>query len=386
MLFILLLLQTALGAELSFSAALERAKTSPAAAAVRAGAAATVEEGRAAAAWRENPTLSAERRPDEDALSLSLPLDLAAPARWMAAREGAVAAARRAEIGEAAVAAVVAAAWLDARRGEDRAVLWGSLQGQAEALLVGARARRSAGEWTPSDLALAEADAASLLERSLRAGLEAKGALRHLMALLGEPLEPLPALAAWPALAPPPAVEPASLPAALVADLDARAAIALARAAAFDRLPHLDLEGGYVFEAAEGHHGTPGPTLGLSLELPLFAPRAAAARGATARADLAQALRRSTVDEAAALAAGAQEELRVAERVAAAWAPIDLRAAVEAPKARLLAGEISLTESLTARDRAAALAGEAIDARWRLERARLALWELAAQIPEEVRP
>jgi outer membrane protein TolC len=164
----------------------------------------------------------------------------------------------------------------------------------------------------------------------------------------------------------------------IAADLEVRAALARSQSARLERLPEVEVEGGYVFGV--------GPSAGISLELPLFAPRLAAVHSAEAETRLAEALRQSAQDNAASLLSNAQEELELSRRAAEAWKAVNLEPARLSAQQRFTAGELALPEYLTLRDSVAIHAMEAIDARWRLQRATLALWELTGQIPQEKQP
>ena len=95
-------------------------------------------------------------------------------------------------------------------------------------------------------------------------------------------------LGAWPELPSPPPLDASAVPEVLSADLDARVALGQLRAGRLARVPTLHLMGGYQIS------DQPGPTYGASIALPLFAPGVAAVRGASARADGAEAGSSST--------------------------------------------------------------------------------------------
>ena len=100
----------------------------------------------------------------------------------------------------------------------------------------------------------------------------------------------------------------------------------------------------------------------------------ARAAGSAATADLARL-------DASATVLAAQAEIDIAERLAAAWDIPGLDAALTATVRRYDAGELSLPDYLARRDLAVEAEQNAVDARWRLARARLAAWELAGELP-----
>jgi cobalt-zinc-cadmium efflux system outer membrane protein len=330
------------------------------------------------AAWQGNPELEVERRPDETTVSLTVPLELAGQpvARAGAARRARDAAAIRAEAGRAAVGAAAGATYLDAVRAREQAALASSAEGLAARLRDAAARRLESGEASRVEAALLQSEAARALDVALSLRREADSAIRRLGVLTGQPTS---SVAGFPALAEPPAVEPGQAPAVLAAGLDARAALARLTAEKLDRIPDLHLTGGWAFE------GEGGPVYGAAIELPLFAPGGSKVRAARAEAEIAEAEAvRKSLDVRAALA-DARAELAIAERVAAAWDISGLDATLDAAARRYEVGEASLSVFVAERDLALAALGGAIDARWRLERARLALWELAGQLPLEER-
>lgn len=363
---------------LTFAEAVARAVDSPAARAAQAQIRAEIADAQAAGAWAGNPVLDMEIRPDERSYLLGVPLDPAIAARRQHAARLEEAAGFRGRVAAAAVAAAVGGAWLDAKRAGEHAALLSGL-GERAVEIAGLAARQvAAGEWSPGEAAWAQAESAGMLDRAARAGVEARAAARRLWAMLGEDVAGEGYdLGGWPGIRridP----DPASLPAILSADLDARAAAAAAKVAGWERLPGVSAEAGYAI------HGTGGWVYGVSLELPIFATRAAPHRAAQAQSEAASALRSVAAQEAQALLAGALEEAAAAEQAATAWAGVDLRLAREESESRLRSGELAVADYLARVDRINGYAADAIDARWRLERARLALWEMAGEIPEVV--
>lgn len=334
-------------------------------------------EARGSAAWEGNPELEVERLPGETTVIVSVPLEIAAPARGAAARRAREAATLRAEAGRAAVGAAAGAGYLDAVRAREQAALARDAEALAARLGAAAERRVTVGELAPGDGALLRAEAARALDTALSLQRDAEAAARRLGVLLGEGIAP--EVAGWPRLPDPPAVVVEELPGVLAAGLDARAALARLDAERLALLPDLHVRGGWSFE------GHPGPIYGAAVEIPLFAPGASGVRAARAEADRADAtVARAGLDAAASLA-DARAELSIAERVAAAWDIPGLDAALDAAVRRYEAGETSLAAFVAERDLALAARGGAIDARWRLERARLALWELAGRLPLEDR-
>lgn len=374
---ILLLVAVAFGASLGFDEAVRTALVdAPAGAIAEAEARREIAEARAGAAWEGNPAIEGEHRPGETALVLTVPIEAGGLARAGAVRPAVDAARARRDAGRAAVAAAAGAAWLDARRAWEHAAAWSSVSDRALALSTAGDARLRSGEWSAGEAALLRADAARLLDRALTAGQQARSAARVLAALLGR--TEAEELGEWPDLPEPPEVVAAAVPAVLAAGLDARAAVARARAADVARLPNLEVGGGWSFG------DTPGAIGVLSLELPLFATRGAPAIAAHADADAAAALRRRAEADAEALLASARDEFDVARRIAAFWSEVDIAAAVDAVDRRFATGEIALHGYLQERDLVVAARTDAIDARWRNLRANLALWELAGRSPVEV--
>jgi outer membrane protein TolC len=336
-------------------------------------------EARGYAAWQGNPELDVEHLPGETTLSVTVPVELAGQpiARASAARRSREATDLRAEAGRAAVGAAAGASYLDAVRAHEQAALADAAEALATRLRDAAVRRAETGDISRVESALLQAEGARALDAVLSLQRDAEAALRRLGVLTGQ--DAAPAVGGWPTLPEPPSVELAELPTLVAAGLDARAALARLTAEKLDRVPDLHLRGGWSF----GEHV--GPVYGAAIEIPLFAPGAAKVRVARAEADIADALATREGLDVRASVADARAELAIAERVSAAWDIPGLDAALDAAGRRYEVGEASLTTFVAERDLALAALGGAIDARWRLERARLALWELAGQLPLEDR-
>lgn len=336
-------------------------------------------EARGYAAWQGNPEVEVENLPGETTLSVSVPVEIAGQpfVRATAARRSREAASLRADAGRAAVGAAAGASYLDAVRAQEQAALAGAAETMATRLRDAATRRAEIGEISRVESALLQSEAARALDSVLSLQRDAEAALRRLGVLSGQ--EDTPGIDGWPTLAEPPSVEPGELPTILAAGLEARAALAQLTAEKLDRVPDLHLRGGWSF----GEHV--GPVYGAAIEIPLFAPGASKVRVARAEADIADARASREALDVRASVADARAELAIAERVASAWDIPGLDAALDGAARRYEVGEASLTTFVAERDLALAALGGAIDARWRLERARLALWELAGQLPMEAR-
>jgi cobalt-zinc-cadmium efflux system outer membrane protein len=376
LLVLTLLLAPARARDLTFEDAVRTALTQgPDARGVRAAADATRAEARAFAAWQGNPQLDVERRPDETALTLSVPLEIAGQplARRRAADLTATAATLREQAARANVGIDAGLAYLDAVRARERATLARATVALAERTRAAAERRRAAGEASPGEAALQAAQAAQALEASLTHAREALERAARLGALLGED-EP-PDVGDWPSVPAPPALEPADLPQVRAAATDAAAATERTRAARLERVPDLQVRAGW------GLAGNVGPIYGATLSLPVLAPGIAAAKAALADAQRALAASERARLDADATHAALVAELHVAEQVAAAWTIPDLDAALEAVVRRYEAGETGFAALLAEREAAVSALQARIEARWRLERARLALWAFAGRLP-----
>lgn len=362
--------------ELDFDAAVRAAlEQGPAARIVAAEADRERAEARAEVAW-ENPAVELGQRPDETEVVVSVPIDVGAFGRGAVARAEREAAAVRGEAGLAAVAAAAGATYLDAVRAREHAALADEAAALARRLSEGVLLRAAAGELSLSEAALLRAEAARALDAALTLRRDAELAARRLGALLAE--EP-PTVAGWPRLAEPPAVAVADVPEVVAAGVKARASLARLGAERLGLIPDLSLSAGYV---TGGHVG---PVYGAAIEIPLFAPGAARVKAAKAASIAASGEAERAAREAEVTLVEARAELRIAEEVASAWDIPGLTTALDAAARRYEAGESSLAAFVAERDLALAALGGAIDARWRVERARLALWELAGKVPTEVR-
>ncbi|MFZ5481982.1 MAG: TolC family protein [Myxococcota bacterium] len=371
----------ALAAPLTLEDAVREALTAgPAAAVVEAEARAARAEARAEAAW-ENPSLVLDQGVGESSVIVEVPIDPSGLSRSAAAGRARDAVAVRRDAARAAVGVAVATAYLDAIRADERARVAGDARALAARQGEAARRLLAAGEVSVADAALLEAEAAASLARALETAREATLARMRLESLLGRTpagdVDPT----GWPDLPTPPTLDPATLPAVIAADLDARAALAELAAARLDLLPDLTVGAGPAL-----NEGDTGLAWAASIELPLFAPRTSpvvAAAGSRDRA-LAEA-DRARLDAAVALAT-ATRSFADARFVAEAYATVDLRGALSTAAAAWEAGELSLPDWLVRRDAILDALAASIDARWELGRANLAVWELAGVLPPEFTP
>jgi len=346
---------------------------------VQAVAAADVAASREEAAWQGNPELSAEVSPDEATVLLAVPVDFGVFARSGAAALEVDAAELRAAAGRAAVAAAAGAAYLDAVRATQLSALAADAENVAERLQLVVDARLGAGELGLSEHALLRAEAADALDVALSRRRDADAASRRLGVLIGRGSAVQ--VGDWPDLAVPEALPEAEYlaraPSVLAADLEARAALKSLHAAELSRIPALSLTGGW------GLSGHVGPVYGAALTLPLFAPGGARVAGARALADGREAESALVQLDAGAALTEARAELEIATRVAVAWQIPGLHDALDAAARRYSAGESALGAYVQERDLALSALEHAVEAQWRLQRARLALWELAGACPVE---
>lgn len=370
-----LLVGTSGAAEVSFGDAV-RQVSGTGARIVDAEATSARAEARAAGAW-PNPTADVHRDSHDVTFELTIPIEAGAFARGAVTPHLVGAIDVRARAARAAVGAAGGAAWLDARRSMDIARFAADEERLAGRLSRVAAARVDAGEWSLDEGALVRADAARVLDRALSWEQEARNATARLAVLLGVSADDL-TLGAWPAIPSPPTLDAARVPEVLAAALDARAALGSLHAERLARIPALELSGGY---ALSDHLD---PIYGASVTIPLFAPGGAKLRGAAARAEGAAATAELAGLDAVAAVRAAEAEIAVATRLAAAWDIPGLDTALQATVRRYDAGELSLPDFIARRDLAVEARRNAIDARWRLERARLAVWELAGELPPEV--
>jgi len=287
-----------------------------------------------------------------------------------AAHAEAEAAAARREATARDVAARVHTAFADVLHARARTELLAAMhESWLESLRLAER-REAAGDSPATATARARLAAAAV-----RADLEAAAAERReaeaaLAALLDVPPERAASAAGdLGGLRPPPAA-PGAHPAHLAAESAARAAALRARAAGRDRLPELDLGFGIRRPGGGGEHAL---DLGVSLELPLFDRRGAAAARRRAEARGGEAVRRAAALELERRRRAAAAELARAE---ARWSTLEaeLRPTAQALEdtaaAAYAAGEIAMSELIQVRREATAVRLEALDAARDVERAR----------------
>lgn len=380
MLLLVLLASALAGTPIDLRDALALAEAAPSGRAALATIEAERATARSLAAPSGNPGLELSQDPDERDLSLDVPVDLALPGRVRAARAAGELADVRAHAVRANVTIEAGEAWLEARAALDRAEVAEHLEATARRAAEAAAARAASGEIGADEAALLRADAAVALGRARDARAESEASLRRLEVVLGVPPSGQSELGPWTPIPDPPTVDPATLPLVLEAEARARQASTEARIAGLERLPELELRGGWVDGDVDG------PAFGVRLELPLFAPRAAPHAAARAESDAASANAESERLDGAATLDAATRELAVATELVAAWEGADLGAALDAATRRYEAGEFGPGEALARRAVLSDALDQQIDARLRLERARLRLWALAGQIPWEKAP
>lgn len=376
MLLALLLLPLAFAQDLGLREAVARASGSPTAELLAAEARADEARARGLAQPTENPAVHLEQEPDARRASLELPVDLALPARLAASGRAREAAEIQMEIARIAPGLDVAALWLDARAAQDRAEAMAWLEQIARQGADAAMARQATGELAPDEAALLLAEAVATGSRAHDAEAAARDATRRLSVALGENPGTSLTLAGWEPVPEPPAPGPGI--ARFEAERAAEAGEAAARLARAERLPALSVSGGW--QRSE----TDGAVLGASVELPLFGSREAQVARAEAQAARAAADLAALQDDEAQ--AAARQELALAAELLAAWSALDARAALDASKRRFEAGEIGPGEALARRALLSDALLSQIDARLRLERARLQLWALAGRLPWDVAP
>lgn len=340
-------------------------------------------EARTTGALLANPTASAERELDRTRIAGRLPIPLAgqpiARARAGAALRDAAEAQGDAERVRAGLAA--GRAYLDVERTQQLAVL------AADSLRLAERSRDAALKLGSVE-EVSEVDAATLQAFAARAVQDAtiaeQDALRARLALevaLGrEPTGELRA-AGWPDLIAPDRVDPAALPDVVVAAERADAARALRTLAVMNLVPQPVVTGGVEQDA-----GRTGAIVGVEVEVPIFAPGLGSARTARGRADLAEAEADAARRGAAADWTAALAEVDAAGTAYETSRIEGLRPALEAIARAWETGEYSLTEYVTRRDVLVDGLVTAIDTRYRLQVAELALWELAGRLPPEITP
>lgn len=363
---------------LDFEAALREATSRAPAVELAEGALrARLGELRSAYALLDNPEAEVERLPGETELRVGVPVPIALQpvTRASAAGAGRDAAHLQARVSRSAAVLEVGEAWLDARRALDRdALLQGTLD-LARRSREGARKLLETGEIGLVDAAVTEAAAASAEAVASRARQEAVRLSLALEALLGRQPTGSVLLGDWPDLDVPGERDPGSLPAALAAAREADRARAAATLAAQDLVPTPLVTAGWTAG------GTDGAIVGVAVELPLFAPGTGTLRQARGERDLLAAeAERARLSAQAEWTAGVRE-LEAAERAWAATRVDGLDQALDALASAFAAGEYSLTDYVTRRDAVLAGLEARIDARHRLEAAKLALWELAGELP-----
>jgi cobalt-zinc-cadmium efflux system outer membrane protein len=375
-----LLLSAALAAPLTFEQAVaEATERGPAVAAAAAGTEQAVAEARSQAAV-QNPTVEAEQLHHEQEVRLAWTAPYAgqAFAQASAARQGAAAAGARGDAARARAALAAGYAFLDLQRAEARAALAeGSLVLAVESRDA-ARKLLEAGEIGPVDAAAAAGLAARAQVEATSARQAAVQARTALEALLGrEPtgdVEP----AGWPEVPTPGEIDPQALPEVVAAAREAEEAAALRSLARMELAPAVQLTGGWLRDPDADHQGA---IVGVQVEIPVFSPGIQPAKAASAAADRAEAEAEQARLEALARWRSAVREAEVAAAAYEATRVEGLDEALASLSAAFQAGEYSLSDYVTRRD--AVLDGliAGIDARWRRETARLALWDLAGAVP-----
>ena len=380
MLLLVLLASALAGTPIYLRDALALAETAPSGRAALATVEAERAMARSLAAPSGNPGVELSQDPDERDVTLDVPVDLAWLGRLSAAREAGDLAELHARAARVNVAVEAGEVWLEARAALDRAEVAEHLEATARRAAEAAAARAAAGEIGADEAALLRADAAAALGRARDARAVRETSLRRLEVLLGVSPNGQSELGHWTPIPDPPTVDSATLPLVLEAETRARQASAEARLAGLERLPEVELSGGWVDGDVDG------PAFGVRLELPLFAPRAAPHAAARAEADAASAEAESQRLGGTATLDAATRELAVATELVSAWEGANLGTALDAATRRYEAGEIGPGEALARRAVLADALDQQIDARLRLERARLRLWALAGQIPWEKAP
>ncbi len=377
-LMLTLCLAVAFGAELDLESALrEGMEESPYAEILRAEREAALGEAQHSAAL-ENPSLEFEKTGEEVEWRASLPIPIAGQPilRWRRAalqRRGADA---RFDERTADLAAEIASAYLDVVRAEQWAKLSSDLSVDSERVREAVVRLGEAGEISPIDRAMGETLALEAVSQAALAQQEETTAKLKLEALLGRSPTGEIDVVGWPDLPRPALVGLEDRPSVQVALEASRSAEAARTLAILDRVPSPELTLG------QRMHGESEPIVGIKLEIPLLAPGVGAVR--TARAEMHHwrselQIRRF---EAEAQWSTADSEERLAE---AAWRRISevqgLQTAVEETSRAFLLGEFSASELATRREHLVRALEIQLNARYRLERARLELWRLQGQIP-----
>lgn len=330
-----------------------------------------------------NPSVSAERELDRTRVDGRLALPVAgqpiARARAGAALRDAAETQGDADRVRAGLAA--GRAYLDAQRSQELAALAADTLQLAERTRDAALKLGSVEEVSDVDAATLQAFAAHAVQDATTAEQDALRARLALEVALGR--EPTGEIQAdgWPELPPPDGVEPEALPDVRVAAGRAQAARSLHTLALMELVPRPVVTGGF-----EQDVGRTGAIVGVEVEVPLFAPGFGAAQAARGRRDLAEAQADATRRAAAADWTAALAEVERARTAYQASRIEGLRPALEAIARAWESGEYSLTEYVTRRDALVDGLVTAIDTRYRLEIAELALWDLAGQLPPEITP
>jgi cobalt-zinc-cadmium efflux system outer membrane protein len=330
-----------------------------------------------------NPAVSLEQIGAQTELRLTVPLPLSG--QPLAARSAASslreAARRRGDQEQALAVLQTGQIYLEAQRAQARAQLAEDTLALAARRRDAARALLAAQEIGEVDAAAAEAEAAQALSE---ASLARQDALRSRVALeleLGR--QPAGTLSpeGWPTLPEPEAPAPDQLPAVLISADLARAAAATRTRARMDLLPTPALTAG-------GQWTGPAlaPVIGVEVPLPLFAPGLARAHAASAEADQAGIIAGWTAQQAQGAWLVAQAELQAAQEAYAATDAQRLRLALTELGEAWASGALALSDYVTRRDALVGGLHAAIDARYRLEVARLELWRLVGQTPGEDLP
>jgi cobalt-zinc-cadmium efflux system outer membrane protein len=331
----------------------------------------------------DNPSVSLEQDLEGRRASVSLQVPLAGQpiARGVARDALREAADLGGTVGRARAALSVGRAYLEAERAEQLARLAGETLAVAERNRDAARRLLKAREVSAVDAVTLAALAAQAVQDATTAQQEALAAqLAFEIALGREPLGQT-TTAGWPDLPVPEGIDPSHLPDAALAAEQARAARALATVSRMDLLPTPTVTGGWEERQTEA-----GPSIGVSLPIPLFAPGRGAVRSAVAESDRLAALATQAQLGSKAEWTAAQGELLAAQRAYEASQAEGLYEGLQAIGLALEAGEYSLAEYTARRDALVDGLVTAIETRYRLEVARLALWELKGELPPEMTP
>jgi outer membrane protein TolC len=380
---LLLLTPLTLAETLSFDQILaESLSQGPAAELARQQRALSLAEATASAAFA-NPTASLEQIGSQTELRLTVPIPLSG--QPLAARSAASslreAARLRGDQEQALAVLQTGQIYLEAQRAQARAQLAEDTLALAARRRDAARALLAAQEIGEVDAAAAEAEAAAALSE---ASLARQDALRSRVALeleLGR--EPMGELSpeGWPTLPVPEAPSPERLPSVLVSAELARAAAAARTRARMELLPAPSLTAG-------GQWTGPAlaPVVGVEVALPLFAPGLARVQAASAEAEQAGLVASWTAQQARGAWLVAQAELLAAQEAYAATDTQRLRSALTELGEAWASGALALSDYVARRDALVGGLHAAIDARYRLEVARLELWRLVGQLPGEDLP